>query len=229
MIADKKEFSLGSGLLVAFFVVLVLIFMPIFNGHNGLNYLDSLYNSISKGSAYYIPQMKEEAKTYEGTSITVELAFADDTQARQAGDLFNAGGAMVNVNGEKVKVAGDLGAILKQSLEIADLMYHNDGIAVTEKFGYPERRVLYNWWCALKEMDKALTRQELFGEAKVVSSVQQKAVECAYNYYGIAPESISDKVWVVLVSLVFYVVYTLWYGFAIMYMFEGWGLELEEH
>jgi hypothetical protein len=25
------------------------------------------------------------------------------------------------------------------------------------------------------------------------------------------------------ISLVFYVVYTLWYGFAIMYMFEGWG------
>jgi hypothetical protein len=27
--------------------------------------------------------------------------------------------------------------------------------------------------------------------------------------------------------LIFYVVYTLWYGFAIMYMFEGWGLQLE--
>jgi len=31
----------------------------------------------------------------------------------------------------------------------------------------------------------------------------------------------------VIFSLVFYVVYTLWYGFGIMYMFEGWGLRLE--
>jgi len=28
-------------------------------------------------------------------------------------------------------------------------------------------------------------------------------------------------------SLVFYVVYTLWYGFGIMFMFEGSGMKLE--
>jgi hypothetical protein len=27
----------------------------------------------------------------------------------------------------------------------------------------------------------------------------------------------------------FYVVYTLWYGFAIMYMFEGAGYRLADH
>ena len=27
-------------------------------------------------------------------------------------------------------------------------------------------------------------------------------------------------------TLVFYVVYTVWYGFAIIFMFEGWGLKL---
>ena len=229
MIADKKEFSLGVGLIAGFFVVLVLIFMPIFNGHNGLNYLDSLYNSISKGSAYYIPQMQEEAAKYAGKTITVDLAFSDPNQAKQMAAMFNVGGALVNATGDNVKVSGDLGAILKQSLEDADKMYHNDGNAVTLKYGYPERRILYNWWCTLKEMDKALSNQKLFEEAKIVASVQQKAVECAYNYYGIAPESISDKMGIVLFSLVFYVIYTLWYGFAIMYMFEGWGLELEEH
>jgi hypothetical protein len=34
---------------------------------------------------------------------------------------------------------------------------------------------------------------------------------------------------VVIFSLIFYVVYTLWYGFAIMFLFEGWGLQLENH
>ncbi len=32
---------------------------------------------------------------------------------------------------------------------------------------------------------------------------------------------------IVIFSLIFYVVYTLWYGFAIMFMFEGWGMRLE--
>jgi hypothetical protein len=229
MIADKKEFGKGMILMVAFLAVLAVVFMPVFDGQNGLNYLDSLYNSISKGSAYYIPQMKEEASKFQGKMITVNLKCTDENQARQTADLLNAAGAMVNVNAEQVKVSGDLGAILKQSLEDADLMYHNDENAVTGKYGYPGRRALYNWWSALKGMNKALSKQELFEEAAVISMVQQKAVECAYNYFGIVPESISDKVWIVLSSLVFYVIYTLWYGYAILFMFEGWGLQLEDH
>ena len=60
MIANKKEFLKGLGLMAAFVIVLIIFFSPVFNGQNGLNYLDSLYNSISKGSAYYIPKLKEE-------------------------------------------------------------------------------------------------------------------------------------------------------------------------
>jgi hypothetical protein len=52
-------------------------------------------------------------------------------------------------------------------------------------------------------------------------------VETSYNYYLIEPQKISDRAFIVLFSLVFYVIYTVWYGFAIMFMFEGWGMELE--
>jgi hypothetical protein len=46
----------GILLLVSFFVVLVMIFMPIFPGKvNGLDYMDNLFNMISKGSSYFIP------------------------------------------------------------------------------------------------------------------------------------------------------------------------------
>jgi hypothetical protein len=33
-------------------------------------------------------------------------------------------------------------------------------------------------------------------------------------------------VWVSLAALVGYVLYTIWYGFAILFLFEGWGLKL---
>ncbi len=105
-------------------------------------------------------------------------------------------------------------------------MYHNKGEKVASKYGYNERRVLYNWWKASKSMDKDLKKQKKFEEAKVISLVIKKAVESSYNYYKIKPEKISDKLGIVIFSLVFYVGYTLWYGFAIMFMFEGWGMKL---
>ena len=51
MIVYKKKFYGGAAMMVAFIAILITLFMPIFNGQNALNYLDALFNSISKGSA----------------------------------------------------------------------------------------------------------------------------------------------------------------------------------
>lgn len=227
MIAHKKEFYSGAALFVAFFVVLLIIFSPVFNGQNGMEYLDSLYNSISKGSAYYVPKVKEETDKFVGNNVTMALKMADENQAQQATSLFTKAGATADVSGAQLNVSGDLGNILANCLEDSDSMYNNDGSAVSNKYGYNERQALYNWHKALEAADKNLKKQKLFKEAKVVALVINKVVETSYNYYKIEPQKIGDKVGIVIFSLVFYVIYTLWYGFAILFMFEGWGLRLE--
>lgn len=226
MIAKKKEFYSGLGLLLVFILVLTLIFSPVIKGENALKYLDSLYNSISKGSAYYIAKVKKEADRFMGTSLSVTLAMKDEKQAQQTALLFVRSGSSIDVSGTKLKVTGDLGKILDNCLTDADNMYINDGEAIFDKYGYDERRVLFNWWNATNAMDRELKKQKKFDAAKVVVLVRKKAVEAAYNYYNIEPQNISDRLGVVIVSLLFYVIYTLWYGFAIMYMFEGCGLKL---
>jgi len=227
MIANKKEFYGGVGMMAVFIVVLITIFMPVFNGQNGLNYLDALYNSISKASAYYIPKVKEKSDKFNGNSISVILTMANENQARQTAKLFRAGDAEAIVKEVNIEVTGDLGKILANSLADADTMYRNDGEKVFGKYGYDEKRALFNWWKAFKEMDKELKKQKKFREAKAVELVVKKAVESSYNYYKIEPQKISDRWGVVVFSLVFYVIYTLLYGFAIMFMFEGWGMRLE--
>jgi hypothetical protein len=227
MIAKKGEFYSGAGMLAIFVVVLVVIFMPVFNGQNGLDYLDSLYNSISKGSAYYVPALQEEAQSYAGTQVKLTLAMKDESMARQSSLLFQKGGALVNVSGVTLAVEGDLGKILTVCLDDADLMYHNKGSDVAAKYGYEERQALYNWWAANNAAENDLKHQKQFKAAKMVSTVNQKAVETAYNYYRIEPQKISDRYGIVIFSLLFYVGYTLWYGFAIMFLFEGWGMRLE--
>jgi len=227
MIANKKEFYGGFGLLVGFFVILFIIFSPVFNGQNGMEYLDDLYNSISKGSANYIPKVKQETDTFKGNTVNMALKMADEKQAQQTAMLFTNAGATAEVSGAQIDVSGDLGNILANCLTDSDSMYNNDGATVSNKYGYNERQALYNWWTALKAADKDLKKQKLFKEAKVVALVIKKVVETSYNYYTIEPQKITDKMGIVIFSLVFYVGYTLWYGFAILFMFEGWGLRLE--
>jgi len=227
MIAHKKEFYGGMGMMAGVIVVLILVFMPLFAGHIGLVYLDNLYTSISKGSADYIPKVKEKAGKFMGKSVSVTLVMAEEERARQTTPLFEKGDATVNISGKELKVSGDLGKILDNCLADADLMYKNEGEEISAKYGYEAKRVLLNWWVALHHMESDLKHQKKFKEAKVVSVVVQKAVELGYNYYKIEPEKIGKKIGIVIFSLVFYVAYTMWYGFSILFMFEGWGLKLE--
>jgi hypothetical protein len=227
MIARKKEFTLGLVLLIAFFAVLAIFFSPVFNGHNGLDYLDSLYNSISKGSAYYIPKLRDESKPFNGSLVELDFAMKSPAEAQQTGQLFMKAGALVNVTDNQLKVSGDLGKILEGCLADADAMYNNDGKVLSDKYGFDERQALYNWWSAFKGVEKSLNSQKKFKEAKAIANVSKRGIETCYNYYKIEPQSIMDRLGVVIFSLVFYVIYTLWYGFAIMFMFEGWGMQLE--
>lgn len=226
MSMGKKIKARGIIMMLVFFGVLGVIFMPIFNGHNGLNFFDNLYNSISKGSVYYIPQIMEKVKKYEGTIVDLRLTMRDEQQARESLKLLEAGGATGTVAGNILEVKGDIGAILLNSLFDADSMYINDGAKIVDKYGYDERLALYNWHQTLNAMQKKFTRQEKFKEAEMVSTVIKKAVEMSYNYYGIEPQSAKDSLVLVAFSLLFYVIYTLWYGFAHMFLFEGFGLKI---
>jgi len=225
-IPNKKLFFSGAGLLLMFSIILIAMFLPLLNGHNGLEYMDNLYNSISKNSAYYIPKVRKKAETFSGAMIDVTLEFPSESQAGQTAVLFKNGKASVTVSGKQLKVSGDLGKILENTLTDADTMYQNKGNEISKKYGYSGKRVLFNWWTALKLVDKDLKNQKKFEAAKIVDLIQKKAVEPSYNYYGIESQKITERMGVVIFSLIFYVIYTLWYGFAILYMFEGWGLVL---
>ena len=227
MIERKKGFYCGVAVMSGFIVVLIIMFMPIFGGQNALNYMDALFNSISKGSAFYVPSLREEVQPFMNDRVEATLAMPNAARAEQSVLLFEKAGASVAVTDASLNVSGDLGQILSNALADAEAVYYNKGEQIQEKYGFEARRVLYNWWSALNALEDALNRQERFKEAKVAANVRAKAVETAFNYYQIEPQKISDRWGIVIFALVFYVVYTLWYGFAIMFMFEGWGMDLE--
>lgn len=58
--------------------------------------------------------------------------------------------------------------------------------------------------------------------------VMKKAIEPGYNFYGINAAKVTDKMGIMTGLLVFYVIYTMWYGFAIFELFEGIGLTMKK-
>lgn len=233
---DSAKINKGIGLMVSFIIVFILIFVPVKDGKNSLNLLDDLYNQISKGSANYNEKVKKEAQEFNGTMISYKLSMKDEKIAKNSETIFVKNGFNAVATGSELNVEGDFGNVLSAAIDDAVLMYNNDGVAIKSKYGYDEREVLYNWSESLKAIDKYLTKDiadasdasQKGKETKMLNFLKKmpsKTVECAYNYYKIKPVKIKDKVGMVIFSLLFYVIYTLWYGYAILYLFEGLGLE----
>jgi len=222
----------GFLLMASFFAVLVAIFMPLFPGvHggkvNGLDYLDNFFNQLSKGSAYYIKDQMKKVEKVAGQEFATSMKMKTAEEAATTAKLFTVNGIAAQVDDVKVKVKGDFGAMLTIMLKDADLMYNNDGAAISAKYGVDERAALNSWYLALTAMEKDLTKAEKFEQAKLVKNCMTKAVEPAYNYYKVEAKSVKAEIFMLVAALSFYVIYTMWYGFGLLYLFEGIGIKLD--
>jgi hypothetical protein len=230
VVKNRTEFIKGVFLAVTFFGVLALIFSPVFgDGKNGLTYADDMFNKLSKGSSYFILKVAKSTEKFTGTQIAMVVKLDKPEQQNTAAvKLLTSAGAKVKAANADIQMTCDLGTLMSKVLRDADDMYQNDGAAVAKRYGVDAKEAMSSWWNVLKAMDKTLKKQGKIEEAKIVSDVMKKAVEPAYNFYGIAAQQVSEKAGIMTGLLVFYVIYTMWWGFAIFYMFDGIGLTMKK-
>jgi hypothetical protein len=227
LVVNKKQFTKGVSLGISFFVVLAIMFSPMFKGENAFKASDRLFNSIAKGSSFYIPKIVEQNSAFLGSTVETTVALKSKETAQTAEAVLTRAGAQVSASDTRLRVTGDLGAVVKASLEDSEAMFNNRGAEVSAKYGSPEKEVLVTWWNVFKEMEKDLKKQQKFKEAAFLEEVMKKGIEVGYNFYGIDPEKAVSKAGILSLSLIFYVIYTLWWGYSILFIFDGLGLEMK--
>jgi hypothetical protein len=248
-ITHKKHMALGVVLAISFLVVLFLMFSPIFpkttagEPQNGLQWADEMFNNLAKGSSYFIPKVAKSNEKFMGKMFTVTLKMgkAEDKpgdaekRAERSAQLFivNEGIARVEIKGSDLKIEGDLGKVLAAALRDSETMYRNEGEKINALYGTAmktddEKQMFRQWYNVLDRMNKEFVKEKKAAEAKIVSDVMKKAVEAAYNFYKVDAVKVKEKAGLMAFLLVFYVVYTMWWGFAIFFLFEGLGLSMKK-
>jgi hypothetical protein len=240
---SKKTLGVGIALALSFLVALFLIFSPIFGeGKNGLVFADDLFNKLSKGSSYFIPKVAKDNEKFMGRMFTVNIKVSKpedkpgdaEKRAERAAKLFTVNpGAKAEVKGSELKIEGDLGLVLKAALEDSDVMFKNEGDKIKAKYEVAMatddvKQMFRQWNNILPKINKEFAKEKKIVEAKIVSDVTKKAVETAYNYYGVEAQKVSEKAFLMTGLLIFYVIYTMWWGFAIFYIFDGIGLTMSK-
>jgi hypothetical protein len=172
--------------------------------------------------------MRKLAQTMVGTPFVAEIKMTDPAQAKETETLYSLAGAQSEVEGPNLKISGDLGQVLLKAVDDADGLFNEQGGKLEAQYHYDPKKVLKNWWYSFNKLAAAMTKQNKFDLAKAIAQVQTRALEPGYNFAGIAPYKVSDKAFLLGIMLVFYVFYTLFYGFGIYELFAGLGLRMEK-
>lgn len=228
LIKNGKMFNIGAFFAVTFLGVLFLIFSPVFSGKNGLEFADESFNKLAKGSSYFIPKVTKSVEKLAGKTINTSITLERSEDAIAAEKILSLAGAKVTRNETALAVQGDISVILSKALQDADAMYNNDGKIVNERYGMDEKQALKYWWTSLGKIEKQMKKDKNIEVAKVISDVNKKAIEPGYNFYQIDANKVIDHAGMMSGLLVFYVFYTMWWGYSIFYLFDGIGLTMKK-
>jgi len=229
LIRHQKTMNIGLLLGVTFLGVLALIFSPVFGqGRNGLEYSDALFNKLAKGSSYFVPKLTASLKEVENEELAVSVKMENAEQAARAAKIFARVAPESTSQGVQLNIRVNLAKLLGAVLEDSNSMYFNKGEELREKYGMDGQEVMATWWGALNRVVKELQKSRNTARSNVILEVMKKGIEPAYNFYKIEPQSIGEKAFTAAGLLLFYVLYTLWWGFAIFYLFDGLGLSMKK-
>lgn len=244
LIVNKGAFTKGALLMVSFCAVFMLIMSPLYNGMTGLEFSDDFFNKLSKNSSDYFTEVNAGIAKQKGKQLAVTATIAKpdpkdeadpakaqaiaNKKAQDVAKALTAAGATVDVKDNVLTVKGDLGAMLEFASTKSKAMFMVVGAAAETPENKATHKLLKDTWTGFGALIKPLQRDGKVAEAKALDSVMKKALEPSYNFYGIEGEPVSKNIFLLTFLLVFYVIYTMWYGYAIFFMFDGIGLSMKK-
>jgi hypothetical protein len=226
LVMNKKEFTLGVVLTVAFFIFLFAIHTPAvidIKGKSLVGYTDRMFVSVSKGSVYFIPGLVKTAGKYAGKPLDVQIKKNEKTAM-----LFQKANASVVAGNSGMQIKGDLGEILTTVLKDADAAFKGEKKWLYDRYGYAGNEVIHQWWLSLKEIEDVYRKSKRFADIKLLETVRIKALEPAFNFYSIEATSASHHASGISGIIAFYVIYTVWWGYAVYFLCEGFGLLMKK-
>jgi hypothetical protein len=226
IIQNKKKFWGGVSGLLLFSLILGFWLSPRGDHRSGLERVDQLFNQMAKNSTYFIPDAVKLSQKFEGTTVDFGIQSrwpGDDTRMAQ---ILQANRLTAALLGDgRVRIKGDLGLMGKSASVDAELLFKARESDLRAKYGCSGKEAIYYWWVAFDGLTRRFIQENRSPEADFTRFMTTRVLEPAYNFAGIETKSIGENMGRVAFFLGFYLLYTLLYGFSILFLFEGLGIK----
>jgi len=219
-IVQPRKFLIG--------VIGILVFMLIFAGGmlfrvgdaSALTYADNLFNTMAKDSTNFLAEATKKTIKVADQPVDIVLRPPTGAQAALLSSQFGLHGtdAAVQPDG-RVHVTGRLGILANAAL--ADVRTANHHALPAN---YDSDITLYNWWYLFDCLSSQSIKQNNEPVASFSKEMTTRVIEPTYNFREVYAQNARELLRPILLLLLFYVLYTILYGYAIYNLFEGLGI-----
>jgi len=224
-IVHPRPFWLGVAGLVVVFLVLGVSAAPVYEGRSSLMWADRFFNRLAKDSANSLAKARALAGTCAPLQIDMGVHPRDLADPEKLIGLLARAGIPSRATGDgRVRVQAPFADILAAATADAALAFANRFDDLREKYGFSGEDAIYAWWLIFDGLTRRFVQEGLSAQTEMAKFMSTKVLEPAYNFRGIQARPIHENALPVVGLLTFYVIYTLWYGFAILSLFEGLGI-----
>jgi hypothetical protein len=228
LIVDRTKFRLGLAGLIVFAIVLCVGVTLSRNGQTALTWADTFFNQLAKDSAYCIPKARKEAAAFADVPIDVDIQAREPLDAAEMHRVITASGCRASQTADRrTRILGTMGQLSAAAIADAELAFHNDGEALQAKYEMHANDPLYCWWLVFDGLARRYVQENRSDLADFARCIAAKVLEPAYNFRGIEARNTRDNVLPMAGLLGFYILYTLWYGFSILLLMEGFGVTMK--
>jgi hypothetical protein len=194
-----------------------------------LTHADNFLNRLAKKSAYCVPEARAKAAKFSGRQVDFGVKPRDAVDNKGLVKLLAAHGIRASQTDDgRVRLSGDLARLSEQALTDADTAFHGNVETLGAGHGMHGHEILYYWWIIFDGLTRRFVQEDSVAEANFTKFVTAKVLEPAYNFRQVRAADGRSAVWGMTGLLGFYVIYTLWYGFSLLFVFEGLGIRATE-
>ncbi|TIH15262.1 hypothetical protein D0S45_11365 [Marinifilum sp. JC120] len=189
MTYSSKTLTVAAILFISSMLMVGAMHLPLFNGDDGFEAMESTFNSLRKGVKPPFQKIEAENKEYLGKNINITLVFRNNDEARIATLMFLRNKLTVTPKGRKVNIQGDLGYTLKFFMNDIHLLYMNRFQTLERRYSMPATQAMYYLNRMLQKMAVAVGSQKMGAQEKLIKKIREKLLIPAYNLRSALPVS----------------------------------------
>ncbi len=211
MIYSGKTLILSAILFLLSMLTLGSMYIPVFDGNNGFDAMESTFNSLRKGISPPFDKLTLENKSNLGKNITADLTFSSDEITEVATGILLRNKMMVTPSGRTLRIQGDLGYTLQYFLRDIWMLYFNRNDELEKKYSMSATQSMFVVDRILKHLAISLASQKMDEQEKLTKAIRSDVLVPAYNLRNAPPISETSGItYLALGTLSLLLIATLW-------------------